>query len=183
MKGIIFVKFSEFVETRWSYQVLDQMLQSCELPSHGIYVTTMTYDDQEMLDLLTVLADLTGSDVNELLVDFGRWLFPHLHGSLHQQHAAFNDVFDALRHVQSVIHTEVRKLSPSAILPNFIFLKQTDKQLIFEYQSPRNLAKLCEGLILGVSDYSKQTVEIEIKQCEHEQQARCIIEVTKINEQ
>ncbi len=182
MKGIIFVKFCEFVEEKWSDDVLDHIITKSHLPSSGAYVATLTYDDSELVALLTHLSVLSGEDIPELLLTFGRWVFDHLYQSMPNHEGRFTDVFESLIAVQSVIHVDVKKLSPDVILPEFVFLQQTDSKLVFEYQSPRALCKLCEGLILGLSDHTQQKIRISHLECIHHCDQRCVIEVTKIGD-
>ena len=181
MKGIVFVKFTEFVETVYSDDMLDHIILVSDLPSRGAYVSTLLYDDAEIMQLLAALSEKTGTEVADLLIAFGRWVFIHLYQSMPNHEHHFNDVFASLRSVQSVIHVEVKKLNPDVILPEFVFLEETETRLVFEYQSPRNLCRFCEGLILGLSDHAEQKVSVSHRECVHEGDHRCVIEVEKID--
>lgn len=181
MKGIIFVKFCEFVEDGWSDTLLDRVIIDSKVPSRGIYVTTMTYDDSEILALIGTFSDIVGLSIAESLVAFGRWVFSHLYQSLPHHENRFITVFDSLRAVQSVIHVDVKKLNPEVILPEFTFLEETENRLLFEYQSPRHLHKLCEGLILGLSDHTHEKVTINHYSRIHKNQQQHLIEVVKLD--
>ncbi len=182
MKGIIFVKFCEFVETTWSDVMLDDVIVKSEVPSQGAYVSTMTYDDSEMFALVGQLCELTDMSLDDALIGFGKWVFSHLYASMPGHAHCFTDVFSSLKAVQSVIHVEVKKLNPDVILPEFDFISETKNQLRFEYKSPRNLSRLCEGLIWGLSDHTGQKISIHNSNSEHRPGENCIIEVNRLNE-
>ncbi|MBA1333177.1 heme transporter CcmB, partial [Candidatus Endoriftia persephone str. Guaymas] len=44
MKGIVFSKFIEFVEERFSPEMADDIIESSDLPSGGAYTSVGTYD-------------------------------------------------------------------------------------------------------------------------------------------
>jgi hypothetical protein len=49
--------------------------------------------------------------------------------------------------IESVIHTEVRKLYPDAELPSFEVMQQSSDELVLDYHSPRCMDDLAHGLI------------------------------------
>ena len=85
-----------------------------------------------------------------------------------------------LHAVQDVIHIEVKKLNPDAILPEFEFIAETDDHLSLIYKSPRHLCYFCEGLIHGLAQHTGQEVKVSQSECVHESGHRCVIEVSKL---
>ena len=102
----------------------------------------------EFLDMVESLAQRSGVPVPTLVHAFG----PHL---LERFYALYPDCFsgipsalDFLEGIETVIHTEVRKLYPDAQLPEFDCVR-TASGLDMVYSSPRHFGDLATGLIEG----------------------------------
>lgn len=149
MKGIVFTEFLEMVESRFSLDMVDDILDDCSLGSGGVYTAVGTYPHQEMVDLVSALSARSGMRVPDLLKTFGEHLFgrffltyPHF----------FEKPADALRFmagIEDIIHAEVHKLYPDAELPRFLVEADEPDLLVLVYQSARHFEDLAEGLILG----------------------------------
>lgn len=179
MKGVIFVKLSEFVEQTWGEACWDELLEEANPPSGGAYTTVSTYDDQELFDIVTLITEKKQISMPDAQKAFGQWLFKELLNSAPEHALTSTDTFAWLRAVQDVIHVEVLKLNPDSILPEFTFLEQTENTLRLQYDSPRPLSYLCEGLIHGLAQHNGETITTSQTECPHENGQRCIIEVTK----
>ena len=57
MKGIVFVKFNEFIEELWGDEFWHELLDEAELPSEGAYTTVCSYEDQEILTLIGLVVE------------------------------------------------------------------------------------------------------------------------------
>jgi Haem-NO-binding len=44
MKGMVFTEFLELVERSWGEELVDELIESCELASGGAYTSVGTYD-------------------------------------------------------------------------------------------------------------------------------------------
>ena len=181
MKGVIFVKLSEFVEQTWGEVFWDELLEESNPPSGGAYTTVSTYDDQELFNIVTLITQKKQLTMAQAQQAFGQWLFKELLKSAPGHSVTTTDTFAWLRAVQDVIHVEVLKLNPDSILPEFTFLEQTDTTMRLQYESPRPLCFLCEGLIQGLAQHNGESVTTTQTECIHEQGERCVIEVTKVN--
>lgn len=179
MKGVIFVKLGEFTEQTWGEAFWDELLEECDLPSGGAYTRVSTYDDQELFDIVHLITTKKQLTMAQAQQAFGQWLFKELLNSAPGHAVSTTDTFEWLHAVQDVIHVEVLKLNPDSILPEFTFLEQTENTLRLQYQSPRPLCYLCEGLIQGLAQHNGERVSTTQTECIHEQGNRCVIEVTK----
>lgn len=180
MKGIVFVKLNEFVEEVWGLALWDELLQEANLDSGGIYTSVGQYDDEELFTLVGLIAkkkDITGAQAQKA---FGEWVFKELYAIAPPGAHDYVDIFEFLHGVQNVIHVEVKKLYVDALLPEFDFIFESDKTLRFHYKSPRKLCHFCEGIVYGLSEHVKQQVTVEHLECEHNNDDRCVLEVTKI---
>ncbi|WP_233269104.1 heme NO-binding domain-containing protein [Paraglaciecola sp. L1A13] len=180
MKGIIFVKLNQFVDELWGDEFWDELLQVADLPSNGIYTSVATYDDAELFTLVGLIMEKKSLTAQEAQIAFGQWMFEQLLQAAPPEAHKFTDVFKFLYGVQNVIHVEVKKLNPEAILPEFEFLEETPTTLSFHYISPRKLCYFCEGIVQGLASHTGQQVIVEQTECEHEGDARCVMKVTKV---
>ena len=180
MKGIIFVKLNQFVDELWGEEFWDALLQEATLPSEGIYTSVATYDDEELFTLVGLIMLKQELSAQQAQFAFGQWMFKELLLAAPPEAHKFTDVFEFLYGVQAVIHVEVKKLNPEAILPEFEFIQETDNSLPFHYISPRHMCYFCEGIIQGLAAHTGQTVSVEQPECVHEGGERCVMKVTKV---
>ena len=161
MKGVVFTEFIELVEGRFSIPLAEQMLETTELPSGGVYTAVGTYDSAEMVALVNRLSALTGVPVPDLLMAFGQ----HLFGRFTEWFPAFFEGIrsapDFLVRVDGFVHVEVRKLYPEAELPVFRCERPTQDRLEMTYRSRRKLPDLAEGLIRACYGHFGQPVVVE----------------------
>ena len=160
MKGIVFTEFLEMVEERFSPDVADEIIESTELESGGAYTAVGTYHHQEIVALVSRLSELQGTSVPDLLRTFGIRLFGRFHAGYPQFFEGSPTAFEFLEGVEGYIHVEVRKLYPDAELPTFDTTREGDA-LVMVYSSPRRMADLAEGLILGCGEHFNEPLTVE----------------------
>lgn len=160
MRGLVFTEFLDFVEQAAGPEMVENMLDACDLESGGAYTSVGTYDHEEILKMLTFLNQATGQDVSEMVTAFGRNLF----GQLVITHPAIlqngSTLLDFLERIESHIHREVRKLYPDAELPYFETERPDDRHLTMTYQSARPFVDLAHGMIMGAVDHFRNKVSI-----------------------
>jgi len=160
MKGVVFAEFLEMVEERYSLEVLDDVLQSADLPSGGVYTSVGTYPAEEMSSLVRELSRVTGETPPELLRAFGHQLFSRFARIYPHFVEAADSAFSFLETVETVIHVEVKKLYPEAELPVFDTTRDGDECLTMVYRSPRRLSALAEGLMRGCADHFDEPIDV-----------------------
>lgn len=160
MKGIVFSEFIELVETKFSVETADQILEESNLASGGSYTSVGTYDHTEMIELVVKLSDVTGVDVPELLRTFGQ----HLTSRFAELYPSFfddaGDTFSFLETIENHVHVEVKKLYPDAELPHFHTQRSDANTLVMNYSSFRPFADLAEGLLLGSIAHYREPIEL-----------------------
>ena len=178
MKGIIFTSLQEMVEDKFGIQEWDGLLENVELPSHCIYTAGGTYDDAELVELVTKLSARSNIPVPKLIEAYGEYLFPIL-AIKHPQFISKGMSFkEFLQTIDQVIHVEVHKLYPEAGLPAISYEDsgQPD-QLVLLYRSPRKFCSLATGLINGASQHFKTPVTINHTKCMHSGSDHCRLEL------
>lgn len=176
MKGAIFNFLAEMVEEKFGLEAWDALLSKLDLD--GIYVSTETYPDEELFSLVQAAHEATGIDTTELIRTFGTYSF----AKFQQLHPDFCNPDFSLKEflltVDNVIHVEVKKLHPDALLPSFEYDQETDNELIMYYSSPRKLCMLAEGLIAGAAQFYQTDYELTHDECMHNGDERCKLHLT-----
>ena len=107
-------------------------------------------------DLRVVFAGLTRPPSltdDELLRRFGRHLFPRLAALFPAVFAGLHNWRELLLQIAPRVHAELLTLQPEAQFPTLVCRRLEDEAIEVEYHSPRNLAPLAQGMLLGCLDY------------------------------
>ena len=175
MKGIVFVEFIEMVDSQFSVEMSERLIQMSNLPSKGVYTSVGTYNSNEMLTLLDNLSNLVRIPTGDLLKEFGRHLFKRFLMNFPVFFRGINSAFEFLSRVEKVVHLEVRKLYQDAELPTFVSTFPKPDRLHLKYQSSRNLPDLAEGLILACIDHYKERLSVERQNLEEDPPATLFV--------
>lgn len=178
MKGIIFNHLAQMAEEVFGLEVWDNILTASG--SSGIYIASETYSDKELFALVNAAHELSGIPVNDLVRSFGEYMFPHFHQDNPQFFADDMTLKSFLLSVDRIIHVEVRKLHPDAMLPEFEYKDEQDDELTMYYNSPRKLCYLAEGLIAGAATHFKTQYKLEHPQCMHDGASVCALHLTML---
>jgi Haem-NO-binding len=163
MKGIVFCEFLELVESKFSMDMADDIIDDVKPPSGGSYTAVGTYEHTEMVNLVSALSARTGIDLKNLLSLFGEHLFGRFASLYPHFFVNMNDSFQFLIGIDSIIHTEVLKLYPDAQLPKFAIEFSSDTKLVMLYRSGRHFEDLAEGLMKGCFKHFNQNITIQRK--------------------
>ncbi len=160
MKGLVFTTFLEMVESKFSLEITDRIIETSELASGGSYTTLGTYDHNEIIRLVAQLSERTDIPVADLVRTFGEYLFGQLVEMLPPFVEVSRTSFDFLQKVDSYIHVEVHKLYPDAQLPRFEYVTPKPGVLEMTYRSSRPFADLAEGMIQGCIRHYGESIDI-----------------------
>jgi hypothetical protein len=161
MKGLIFSEFLEYVESINSANMVDDIIDACDLSSGGAYTTVGSYPHEELVSLVAALSKHTGVSFSEILRGFGKYLFRSLiEGFPHFTHNA-KSTFELLPSVEEYMAQEVLKLYPDAKLPSLDYIHTHPKHFTFIYKSSRPFASLAQGILEGMADYFGEEIDIE----------------------
>lgn len=159
MKGMVFTEFLEMVETKFSAELVDDLISETKPASGGAYTSVGTYDHQELVDMVVALSNHTQIPVPDLIKTFGLYLFKVFAKNYTYFFENVQNAFDFLFGIDVIIHAEVIKLYPDAKLPKFECKRENNK-LYMTYHSERHLADLAEGLIMGSAEYFNESFAI-----------------------
>jgi hypothetical protein len=88
-----------------------------------------------------------------------------------------DDVRSFLVTLNDIIHPEVRRLYPGALVPEFEYRTPEPNVLEMLYRSERGRCDLAEGLVLGVGRHYGQRVDVTQRLCVHRGDDLCILRV------
>lgn len=159
MKGMVFTEFLEMVEDKFSADMVDDIIADSNLPNAGAYTAVGTYDHGELVQMVVALSKRTEIPAAALVQVFGEHLFGRFHVLYPSFFTGVTSALDFLEGIETVIHTEVRKLYPDAQLPQFECTRSQDG-LKMLYSSPRHFGDLAEGLIKGAVAHFGGGIEV-----------------------
>ena len=129
MKGVVIREFIDLVEARYGEDVVDRLLSHPGLSTGGAYTAVGTYDHTELLTLIELLSQEIGVEPHELTIELGKQLFNRLYKSYPQFVDPHDNAFDFLKTIDSVVHTEVKKLYSDAEVPDYHCEQLNDRVL------------------------------------------------------
>ena len=176
MKGIVFNMFNEMIEEKFGFEMWDQLLESTKPDSEGIYTSTETYPDGELMGYVGALSEVTSLPVADLVGVFGEHCMTQF-ATLYPNFFAAKNAKEMLQSVDGVIHVEVRKLHPGVGLPEFEYEDPGPDQLVMKYRSPRKLCSFAVGLINGTATHYGIVIENKHSLCMNQGADHCRFEL------
>ena len=159
MKGIVFTEFLELVENEFGLDVVQQIIDECELDSEGVYTSVGTYSHKDMFKMVAKLSEIKRLPVPALLTVFGEYFFT----TLKTKYPMFMEkpnLFSFLNSIDQYIHPEVLKLYPDAELPRFEAEMKDENEMVLNYYSSRKMSDLAIGLIKGAATHFEENVDV-----------------------
>ena len=178
MKGIVFTEFLELVENEFGLEIVQRVIDECQLETDGVYTSIGTYSHKDMFKMVGKLSEIKEIPVPELLTIYGEYFFT----TLSKDYPRFmeqSSLFPFLDSIEKYIHPEVLKLYPDAELPRFDAEIKSDNEMLLNYMSSRKMSDVAIGLIKGASKYFKEDVEI-FKVSEEDDGEKVMLRINKI---
>jgi len=178
MKGVVFTEFLELVEKEFGLEVVQRIIDECDLATGGVYTSVGTYSHKEMFKMVGKLSEIKDIPIPALLNIYGEYFFT----TLSRDYPKFMEqpnLFSFLESIETYIHPEVLKLYPEAELPSFDSDIKSEKEMTLDYSSSRKMSDLAVGLIKGAANYYNEEVDI-VKISEDDDGARVMLKIIKI---
>ena len=175
MKGIAFTLLNELVESRFGLKAWDDVLRSTG--DDGVFTAAGNYADGRIFNLIRGLSKQTGIAADLLVRTFGEFMF----GGFVRHYPGFFEGVESpkelLSSVDGIIHVEVKKLFPEAILPKFDCEDPGEGRLVLIYRSKRKLCSLAESLFNGAAKHFGTTINHHQTKCVHHGDDHCRFEL------
>jgi len=179
MKGVVFDILRDMVEENYGLEGWQAILDKSG--SNGIYVSTQSYEDEELMGLVAAASEITGIATGDLVFAFGEFMIPSFYKRFPKFFEDAPNFIKFLVSVDQIIHVEVRKLFPNAGLPTFDYCNEHENSLTMIYKSPRKLCRLAEGLISGSAKHFGQKYDIQHDPCMHRGAEQCVLKVQLVS--
>ncbi|MEM9607545.1 MAG: heme NO-binding domain-containing protein [Actinomycetota bacterium] len=153
MKGAMFKLLEAYVEELDRVGAFTDLLEDAGLGDQPPYAGPGTYPDEHMIALIGAATRRYAVPADELLYGFGRFAFPGLARSAGSLLDGVDDARTFLLTLESVVHTEIRKVDPEARPARFQVEEVGPTELHLRYESDLGLFPLVEGLLAGVGDW------------------------------
>ncbi|MEL7155951.1 MAG: heme NO-binding domain-containing protein, partial [Actinomycetota bacterium] len=157
MKGSVFKLLEDFVDTNHGEDAFYDLVAACDLETTEPFVGPGNYPPGDLLALVGAASSTYDVPVDDLLRAFGRHAFPLLAGSVPILLEGLDTPEAFLTSLETVIHTEVRKLDADASPAQFT-VTAVDGGVRMRYESPFGLFALVEGFLDGVGDWYQSPV-------------------------
>jgi hypothetical protein len=156
MLGMVFTELLEMVESRFSPELADRVLQRAQLAHGGAYTAVGYYPHEEVVRIVGALSAETGLPPDALVHAFGEHLLGRFATAYPEMFAGKPTLYDFLASIDGHIHVEVHKLYPEARLPRFEVLERSATHMRLSYRSPRQMGALAEGLLQGAAAHYRE---------------------------
>lgn len=121
---------------------------------------------------------MLGIEPDEVVRRFGRAAIPLFHARYPEFFTPHTQLIPFLLTLNDIIHPEVRKLYPGALVPTFSYEASDGSQVVMAYTSERGLCPLGEGLIAGAADHYGETATVSQPSCMKRGDERCVFDVS-----
>lgn len=160
MKGVLFTEFIEMIEDLMGLEFTNKVIDDACLENGGAYTAIGSYPHQDMFKLLESLSKHANSPQDKILKGYGECLFHRLSPSFQKELTTNPSTFSFLLQFGDIIQMETLKLHPEASMPTFSARHLGPGTMEFHYTSPRKLADLVEGLLLGCISYFNENIKV-----------------------
>lgn len=178
MQGSIYTAFSDMIIEKMGMAQWNELLDKTAPESQGFYTSGEQYADSELINMVVLLSEKTGTCVEALVEAFGEYLFEKLYQKSPADVSNITHLRDFLLAIDGVIHVEVQRLHPNAYLPKFEYADGPNGELIMYYSSKRKLCHASIGLIRGAAKHFAQRIDIGHPECMHQGAERCKLVIT-----
>jgi hypothetical protein len=153
------------IEEKFGLSLMDELIERTQSASDGVSVSTDTYPDEELLNMVIYLSEKSNTPAPDLVRILGDYAFQEF-SSAYPIFVEKKSFKEFLLSSHSVVHVEVKKLYPEAELPNFHDEDPGDHKLIMKYFSKRNSPTLAKGLMMRAAKYFKVDLNVEITEAQ-----------------
>jgi hypothetical protein len=175
VKGVIFNLVESVVRSERGDDAWDDVID--ESGVSGAYTSLGSYPDSDLDDIAETVGRKVGTDTSSVIRHVGHEGLGLLAERYPEFFTPHDDVISFLLTLNDIIHPEVRRLYPGAMVPEFEHHSAGPGVLELTYRSERGRCDLAEGLILGVGRHYGQRVSVTQPVCSRDGSEHCVLRV------
>lgn len=172
MKGVVFNIVEEVVTAQLSAAAWDGIVRAAEVD--GAYTSLGTYPDDDLDRILAATAEATGMSIDDVQRFVGVHGFELLADRVPDVMQQMRQWTDVLVDLDEIIHAEVLKLYPGAVVPGFVATMQPDGVLL-RYSSARRMCALADGLAVGAGNWFGRSLTVQHVACTQRGDIDCVL--------
>lgn len=178
MKGIILNLVEDVVRHEHGEVYWDEVVDASGLAAS--YTSLGTYPDHEVETLARAVAEREGATPAEVIRHVGHQGMAILAERYPGFFAPHTELRTFLLSLNAVVHPEVRRLYPGAVIPEVEHSAPEPGVIELGYTSARGRCDLAEGLVLGAADHYGERVVVSQPVCVHRGDDHCVIRVEAV---
>lgn len=180
MHGFIFFELKEYVVTQFESITWLQIMRKSGV-GYKNYWPAYMYPDEEMFALINTASEVTRTDKEDFLEDFGIFLTPRLMDMYADLINPKWNTLDLIQHTESRIHTAVRAKDLEAKPPQLSVNRVSKDIVTINYRSSRKLCSLLKGIAQGVASHYNEQIKVTETSCMHKHNSHCTISIELVN--
>ncbi len=181
MLGIFLSELFKYVVEKFGEDTWKQLLEETKLGPR-VYITSLEYPDQEMVDLVAAISQKTGMSVPNVLEDVGQFI---ARGMI-KLYNPFIDpnwkTLDLLQNISGIIHKKIQNANPKAPPPDFSCTRISNDELVLVYSSADRLCQLAIGLAQGFASHYNEHIRVTERSCTIKGTPSCEISVKLVKQ-
>lgn len=171
MHGILHKSLKNYVGENMGEDVWADVLDRADIDPK-LYLPVSHYPDEELVDAIAVIAEMTGHDQASVERDFGAYVAPDLLSTF-KAHVRTEwstlDLLEGLPHIYEQIEAQNPETSP----PNVTITRIGGTAAVVEYASARDLCTLGEGILVGIADAFGDDATVTHETCQRDGEDHC----------
>jgi hypothetical protein len=179
MHGVIFSELKKYTITKLGEGEWPNIIKEAGLETK-MYIPQKSYPDTEAIAIVSACSKLTKIPINNILDDFGEFIFPDLFKMYQGLIEPKWKTIDFLNNIEETIHKIVRIRESEAKPPSLKCEKISNSEIIVKYDSPRKLCYLLKGMVKGVAKHYNERVSVIEQNCMQNGHAHCNVLVKLI---
>lgn len=178
MKGIIINLLEKLIIEKFGDEVMEEIYEQAEFSGGAPpFIGPGTYPDSDLFVIVELLSQKTNLPVDDLVYEFGKYVFPVLAAKYPVFIENVNSSLDFLMTLDNIHDVELKKLYEDATPPTFKIEEIDAGSIKLHYFSQRKLCRLLEGLLEGVANYFREKVSYSHQQCMKDGYEECLLDI------
>ena len=166
MKGVLFTELIEMMEDLMGLDFANKVIERACLDNEGAYTAVGTYPYQDLFRLLDSLGCLVENPQDKLMKSYGEYLFYRSCILYPEEVKKYPNTFSLLKEIPIILDREIRKLEPTAVVPDIEISMLSRDCMMLLYTSGKRTSFLLEGVIEGCIGHYQEFITLTRDECD-----------------